>query len=60
MLRLIEMVTGVMQNHRERHRRQKEQGDHCRQERGQHGKPKQFAMAEGDGDGSLEQLPSFV
>ena len=59
MLLLIEMVTGVMQNHRERHRRQKEKGDERRQKRGQDGKLEQFAIAEGDGDGSLEKLPAL-
>ena len=59
MLLLIEMVTGVMQNHRERHRRQKEKRDESRQKRGQDGKPEQFAMSEGDGDGSLEKLPAL-
>ena len=58
-LLLIEMVTGMMQNHRERHRRQKENRDESRQKRGQDGKPEQFAISESDGDRSLEKLPAL-
>ena len=54
MLLLIEMVTGMLQKHRERHRRQKEKGD----ERGQDGEPEEFAISPRDLDGSFEKLPA--
>ena len=59
MLRLIEMVSGGMKNHRHRHRHQKEKSDDGRQERAQDGEPEQFAILEGDGDGSFEKLPAL-
>jgi len=58
MLLLIEMVTGMMQDHGERHRREKEKSAERRQERGQDGEPEQFAIAQGDLDGGFENLPA--
>jgi len=58
MLLLIEMVTGVMQNHRERHCRQKESA--MKLVRNVLGREtRAVAISEGNGDGSLEKLPAL-
>jgi len=47
-----------MQGDRERQRHKKEKSDQRRQHHAQRGKPEQFSVAEGDGNGRLEKLPT--
>lgn len=59
MLRLIEMVTRVMQNNRERDRQQEEDANEGCQNSRQNWKPEELSMAQRDYDRSFEESPAL-